>query len=267
LYSAPNLLPGNYEVTASATGFGTEVRSGIRLTVGAQQVLNIAMQVGQTTQQIQVTGAAPTVELASSTINSVVSSNTIVDLPLNGRDWTLLAALQPGVSAVTTQRPNAASGPKGNRGYGQEMSISGTRPQLNNYRLDGISIVDYAGGSPGSALGVALGTDAVEEFSVSTSNQSAEYGRTSGGVINAITRSGTNQIHGDAYWFLRDEGLDARNFFDTSLPRFIATNLALRWEVPSRRIRPSFLWITRDCVRLLALPTLILYPRRMRAMA
>jgi hypothetical protein len=221
LYSAPNLLPGNYEVTASATGFRTEVRSGISLTVGAQQVLNIALQVGQTTQQIQVEGAAPAVELASSTINAVVSSNTIVDLPLNGRDWTLLAALQPGVSAVTTQRPNNASGPKGNRGYGQEMSISGTRPQLNNYRLDGISIVDYAGGSPGSALGVALGTDAVEEFSVSTSNQSAEYGRTSGGVINAITRSGTNQIHGDAYWFLRDEGLDARNFFDSNnLPPF-----------------------------------------------
>ena len=220
LYSAPNLLPGEYELTISATGFKTEIRSGINLTVGAQQVLNITLQVGDTAQQIQVTGAAPVVELASSTINAVVSSDTIVDLPLNGRDWTLLAALQPGVSAVTTQRPNAASGPKGNRGYGQEMSISGTRPQLNNYRLDGISIVDYAGGSPGSALGVALGTDAVEEFSVSTSNQSAEYGRTSGGVINAITRSGTNHIHGDAYWFLRDEGLDARNFFDTSLPPF-----------------------------------------------
>jgi Carboxypeptidase regulatory-like domain len=84
LYSAPNLLPGNYDVTASATGFRTEVRSGISLTVGAQQVLNIALQVGQTTQEIQVEGAAPTVELASSTINAVVNSNTIVDLLLNG---------------------------------------------------------------------------------------------------------------------------------------------------------------------------------------
>src|ERR1700730_5821352 len=221
LYSAPNLLPGNYDVTASATGFRTEVRSGITLTVGAQQVLNFALQVGQPTQEIKVQGAAPTVELASSTINAVVSSNTIVDLPLNGRDWTLLAALQPGVSAVTTQRPNNASGPKGNRGYGQEMSISGTRPQLNNYRLDGISIVDYAGGSPGSALGVALGADAVEEFSVSTSNQSAEYGRTSGGVVNAITRSGTNAFHGSVYEFLRNSALDARNFFDPAkIPPF-----------------------------------------------
>jgi hypothetical protein len=102
LYSAPNLLPGEYELTISATGFKTEIRSGINLTVGAQQVLNITLQVGDTAQQIQVTGAAPVVELASSTINAVVSSDTIVDLPLNGRDWTLLAALQPGVSAVTT---------------------------------------------------------------------------------------------------------------------------------------------------------------------
>ena len=219
-YSTPNQIPGPYQVTIRAEGFQTVIRSGIELTVGAHQVLDVSMRVGQMTQEIQVAGDVPTVELSSSTINAVVSSNTIVDLPLNGRDWTLLAALQPGVSAVTTQRPNAASGPKGNRGYGQEMSISGTRPQLNNYRLDGISIVDYAGGSPGSALGVALGTDAVEEFSVSTSNQSAEYGRTAGGVINAITRSGTNHIHGDAYWFIRDEGFDARNTFDTSLPPF-----------------------------------------------
>jgi Carboxypeptidase regulatory-like domain/TonB-dependent Receptor Plug Domain len=219
-YAAPNLIPGPYQVTIRAEGFQTVIRSGIELTVGARQVLDVSLHVGQVTQEIQVAAEAPTVELSSSTINDVVKSSTIVELPLNGRDWTSLAALQPGVSAVTTQRPNSSSGPKGNRGYGQEMSISGTRPQLNNYRLDGISIVDYAGGSPGSALGAALGTDAVEEFSVSTSNQSAEYGRTAGGVINAITRSGTNRIHGNAYWFLRDEGLDARNAFDTSLPPF-----------------------------------------------
>src|SRR6202035_3418518 len=106
------------------------------------------------------------------------------------------------------------------RGYGQEMTISGTRPQLINNRLDGTSVVDYAGGSPGSVLGVALGVDAIAEFSVLTSNASAEYGRTSGGVINAITRSGTNAIHGSAFWFLRDEGLDARNYFDGTIPPF-----------------------------------------------
>lgn len=103
LYTAPNLLPGTYEVTVTASGFKTEVRSGVTLTVGAQQVLNLTLQVGQTTQQVQVTGAAPAVQLATSTIGAVVSSNTIVELPLNGRDWTQLATLQPGVNVVPTQ--------------------------------------------------------------------------------------------------------------------------------------------------------------------
>jgi hypothetical protein len=94
------------------------------------------------------------------------------------------------------------------------LTISGARPQQNNYRLDGISLNDYANGAPGSVLGGSLGVDAIQEFSVLTSNYSAEYGKTSGGVVNAITRSGTNQVHGSAYEFLRNNKLDARNFFD-----------------------------------------------------
>ena len=220
-YTAPNLIAGTYEMSASAPGFTTEVRSGIALTVGAQQLLNFTLQVGQVAQQIKVTGQPPAVELVSSTVGGLVDPTTIVELPLNGRDWTLLAALQPGVSTNLEQRPNSQTGIRGNRGFGQQLSISGTRPQLNNYRLDGISIVDYSGGSPGSVVGVALGVDAIAEFSVLTSNYDAEYGRTSGGVINAITKSGTNQIHGDAYWFIRDEDFDARNFFDrTSIAPF-----------------------------------------------
>jgi len=219
VYAAPNLLPGDYEVTVSAKGFGTEVRSGVNLTVGAHRLLNISLQVGQTAQRIDVTGAEATVELASSAVDGVVGASTIEELPLNGRDWTSLAVLQPGVNKVLTQQPNVGNS-LGGRGYGQELAISGTRPQLNNYRIDGISVVDYAGGSPGSALGVALGVDAIAEFSVVTSNSSAEYGRSSGGVVNAITRSGTNKIHGSAFWFLRDEGLDARNYFDRTIPPF-----------------------------------------------
>jgi Carboxypeptidase regulatory-like domain/TonB dependent receptor-like, beta-barrel len=217
-YTVPNLVPGSYDVTVTAAGFSTQVRSGIALTVGAQQSLNVVLAVGQATEKVEVTGAAPAVQLASSTLSAVVTSNTVVELPLNGRDWTQLAALQAGVSALPNQVPVSQS--RSNRGYGQQMSISGTRPQLNNYRLDGISIVDYAGGPPGSLLGVSLGVDAVGEFSVLTSNYSAEYGRTAGGVVNAITRSGTNQLHGDAYWFLRDEDFDARNFFDSTIPPF-----------------------------------------------
>jgi Carboxypeptidase regulatory-like domain/TonB dependent receptor/TonB-dependent Receptor Plug Domain len=214
LYSAPNLLPGPYEVTASSPGFSAVVRTGIVLTVGDQQLLNFTLQVGQVAQKVEVTGDLSSVQMESSTISNLVNAQTVVDLPLNGRDWTQLAALQPGVVAITTQQPLGGSSSRSSRGNGAQMSISGTRPQLNNYRLDGISIIDFAGGSPGSALGIALGVDAIAEFSVLTSNSTAEYGRTSGGVINAITKSGTNQFHGDAYEFLRNGVLDARNYFD-----------------------------------------------------
>src|SRR6202035_539027 len=187
-YSAPNLLPGNYEITTVAPGFSSAVRTGITVTVGAQQVLNLTLQVGQVTEKVQVTGEAPTVQLATSSISAVVNSTTVRELPLNGRSWTDLAALQPGVVSIQTQ-PTFATGPdRGDRGFGAQITVAGARPQENNYRLDGISISDYANGAPGSVLGGGLGVDAIQEFSVLTSNYSAEYGRTSGGVVNAITR-------------------------------------------------------------------------------
>lgn len=214
-YTAPNLLPGTYEVSASASGFSTMVQSGVTLTVGAQQVLNITLQVGQMSQTVSVTTEAVSVDLVSSSVGGEVNETTVRELPLNGRDWTQLASLEPGVNAVPTQVAAGANANRGNRGFGNQLTISGTRPQHNNYRLDGISVVDYAGGAPGSVVGVALGVDAISEFSVLTSNYSAEYGRTSGGVINAITRSGTDSFHGGLYEFLRNSSLDAKNYFDS----------------------------------------------------
>src|SRR6202048_3345429 len=220
-YTAPNLLPGGYEITVTATGFATIVQKGITLTVGATPVLNLSMRVGRVNERVEVSTAPPNVELASSTISGNIDSTTVRELPLNGRDWTTLATLQAGVDSVPVQQPNQGTAPKGNRGYGNQMTISGTRPQQNNYRLDGISINDYSNGAPGSVAGLNLGVDAISEFSVLTSNYSAEYGRTSGGVINAITKSGTNQFHGGIFEFLRNSALDARNFFDgTSVPPF-----------------------------------------------
>jgi len=213
-YSAPNLLPGNYELTLSAPGFKTEVRSGIALTVGAAAVLDLTLQVGRTIETILVTGEAPAVQLSTSDISAVVNATTVRELPLNGRSWTDLATLQPGVNAIQTQPTFAAGTDRGNRGFGQQLTISGARPQQNNYRLDGVSLNDYSNGAPGSVLGGSLGVDAIQEFSVLTSNYSAEYGKTSGGVVNAITRSGTNRFHGSVYEFLRNSALDARNFFD-----------------------------------------------------
>src|SRR5258706_717053 len=191
LYTAPNLLPATYEVRVTAPGFSTQVQKGVTLTVGAQQALDIKMQVGQVRQTVQVTAEAPTVELTSSTLSAVVNATTVRELPLNGRSWTDLATLQPGVSAIQTQPSFALGGDRGNRGFGSQLSISGARPQENNYRLDGISLNDYGNGAPGSVLGGNMGVDAIQEFSVLTSNYSAEYGKTSGGVVNAISRSGT----------------------------------------------------------------------------
>ncbi|HEV2387038.1 MAG TPA: TonB-dependent receptor [Candidatus Acidoferrales bacterium] len=216
LYAAPNLTPGHYRISVSAPGFAQAEVSDQTLAVGAQLEVNFRLQLGNVSQTVQVNAAAPAIELASSTLSQQVNSRTVVELPLNGRDWTSLATLQPGVANVFTQPAVNISNQRANRGNGVQLTISGNRPQQNNYRVDGISINDYSNGTPGSVLGGTLGVDAVEEFSVITSNAPAEYGRSSGGIINAVTRSGSNAFHGDAYEFLRNSAFDARSPFDAT---------------------------------------------------
>jgi hypothetical protein len=213
-FNMPNLLPGEYKVTISAQGFSTKATS-LTLTVGAKQVLNLSLAVGQTQQVVQVTEQAPTIQLATSTISGNVEGSEVRELPLNGRDWGALATLQPGVVSVRTQEAVSQVGSHA-RGLGMQLSIGGNRPQQNTYRLNGVIINDYSNAGPGSVLGKNLGVDAIQEFSVLTSNYTAEYGFTSGGVINAITRSGTNQFHGSAYEFIRNSALDAADFFENA---------------------------------------------------
>jgi hypothetical protein len=213
-YSAPDLSPGSYEVTASAQGFATVTLKGITLNVGGNQVLDIPLKVGSSTQQVEVDERAPILQLASSEVADVVDSQTVRELPLNGRSWTDLAALQPGVVRLESSFNYASGFDRGLKGFGTQFSISGGRPVQNNYRIDGLSVNDYANGGPSNVIGGALGVDAIQEFSVITSNYTAQYGRTSGGVVNAITKSGTNSLHGSAYEFIRNSALDARNYFD-----------------------------------------------------
>jgi len=215
-YSAPNLSPGNYDVTVSAKGFKTTVRTGIDLTVGSEQSLNVPLEVGQVTQRVTVSGAPPSVQLTSPTMSGYVSQATVRQLPLNGRDWTALATLQPGVIAGRAQASTASTANRGNRGFGNQLSDDGHRPNENTYQIDGIVINDYSNGAPGSVEGVNLGVDAIREFSVMTSNFDASAGRTSGAVINAVTKSGTNQFHGDAYIFFRDKIFDATPYFGSA---------------------------------------------------
>ena len=213
-YDAPNLLAGDYRVTVSATGFSTQEKTGITLNVGAERTLELTMQIGTVLSKLLVSSEAPLVDLVRSDIGATVNGITVRELPLNGRSWTDLAALQPGVDTIHTQPAFSNGSQRGTRGFGQEMTISGARPQQNNYRLDGISINDYSNGGPGSVLGGNIGVDAIQEFSVLTTNYAAEYGKTSGGVVNAITRSGTNEFHGSVYEFLRNSSLDAANYFE-----------------------------------------------------
>ena len=212
-YTAPNLVSGEYEVTVSAVGFETQV-AHLTMAIGAEQELNFALRIGSTGESVEVAGPVSEIGMATSALGAVVNPKTLEELPLNGRSWTDLAALEPGVVPIEAQPSYTAGNGRGNRGFGAQLAISGARPQQNNYRIDGVSINDYSNGGPGSVLGGNLGVDAIQEFSILTGAYSATYGKASGGVINATTRSGTNEFHGSAYEFIRNSVLDARNFFD-----------------------------------------------------
>jgi hypothetical protein len=220
-YSVPNLLPGSYDITFSAQGFSQTIQKGVVLTVGAEQALNANLKPGQVKEIVEVTSLLPDIQTTTSAVSSTVDSKTVRDLPLNGRDWASLATLEPGVVAVPNQATTSFNANKGNRGFGNQLTDSGHRPNENNYRLNGISINDYSNAAPGGPTGLNLGVDAIQEFSVITSGYTAEYGRTSGAIINAITKSGTNRFHGTGFAFDRDKIFDARNFFDGSqIPPF-----------------------------------------------
>src|SRR5712671_4808409 len=211
-YRITSIPAGAYEVSVTAPGFKTEVRSGLAVTVGADVTVNFSMTVGALTEKVEVTAEAAQVDTSSSAMGGFVNSTTIRELPLNGRDWLQLALLQPG--ALSNSGTYQADASRTQRGNGLQISISGGRMTDNVFRIDGLVVNDYANSGPGSSLHVNMGVDAIREFSVLTNNYSAEFGRGASGVINAITKSGTNGFHGSAYYFHRNSALDARNFFD-----------------------------------------------------
>ena len=207
-YLAPILPPGEYELRASLQGFRTVDRRGINLVVGQVAVVNLALSVGAVQENLTVTASAPRIQLTTGSVSGVVGEKEIRDLPLNGRSFQQLALLQPGVQAALAAGNDVVGGrtPK--------ISINGARPEHNSFLLDGTDINNVYNKTPGSAAGVLLGVDAVLEFQVLTNAYSAEFGRSAGGVINAVTKSGTNAVHGSVFEFHRNSALDARNFFD-----------------------------------------------------
>src|SRR5580658_1294937 len=238
-YVAPNLPPAEYEITASRSELANRT-THVTLTVGAEQELNFALQLGAVNQSIEVEEPNG-VDHVSATLGEVVNQRAIQELPLNGRSWTDLAELDPGVAPVEAMVSYTTGPNRANRGYGTQIAVSGGRPQQNNYLLDGISINDYSNGGPGSVLGGNLGVDAIQEFSILSANYPAMYGKASGGVISGITRSGTNESHGAAYEFIRNSALDARNFFDgKSPPAFRRNQFGADEGGPIRRERTFF---------------------------
>jgi len=216
-YTIADLPIGNYEAQASVQGFQTTVRRGITLTVGAQAIVDFSLSVGQGQETVTVEADVSQIDTVSAAVSSYVSLKQINDLPLNGRNFTDLVALIPGV-ATGSQIGNGGQ----NLLYGveQNFSVSGARAEGQAYLLDSTNIQGFWNhGSGSGVMGTTLGIEAIAEFSVLTNTYSAQFGG-NGAVVNAVSKSGTNELHGSAYEFLRNSALDARNFFDTVKPSF-----------------------------------------------
>jgi Carboxypeptidase regulatory-like domain len=202
LYTVPNLLPGFYTVAAAATGFKSLVNQHVELTTGYTQKVDFKLEVGQATQEVTVESQAPLVSTEEVGMSNLVTARQVQNLPLNGRNVFQLIQLAPG--AVNTT--NLITEP-GNRGF--TTVVNGARVNMNGYEVDGISDKGLSGGS-----NTQPAVDSVQEFRVDTENISAEYGGTVGAFTQISTKSGTNNFHGDAYEFLRNNSLDARNFYE-----------------------------------------------------
>src|SRR5258708_2243326 len=219
-YQILSVPAADYVVDATLSGFRT-ARSRVSVTVGATAIANFELSVGGLTENVTVTSDAPQVNTADASLGGLVGEREVRELPLNGRDWLQLATLEAGVSAGIGQQSSASfSNSRAARGNGLALTISGNRPTGNVFLVDGLVVNDFANASPGSGLNVNLGVEAVREFRVLTNEYTAEYGRSTGGVVTAIFKSGTNHFHGNAFEFLRNSAFDSRNFFDAEKPPF-----------------------------------------------
>src|SRR5712692_6606152 len=206
-YVVTPLSIGRYSVTVEASGFKKSVRTDITVNVQDRVRVDAALEVGAVTDTVEVAAAEPLLETDTSYLGKVVESKRIVDLPLNGRYFSRLAVLTAG----TAPTPAGARDEK-TAGF----SSNGVRPYQNNYLLDGVDNNSFSEDMVNQAsYVVGPPPDAIAEFKVQTNSMSAEFGRSGGAVLNVTVKSGTNQLHGTAYEFLRNSALDAKNFFDS----------------------------------------------------
>ena len=228
---------GPYAIRAELSGFRPLVHKGVHLTVGETADVDLTMELGSFDQEITVVARTSLVNTRSSELSYLVSEESIRELPLNGRNYTDLALLQPGVIAF----PHRSGGSI--VAHGLAMSVNGQDPRSNVYLLDGTPQNDFTNGPAGSAAGTALGVETIREVRVEANAYSAEFGRNSGGQFNALTKSGTNEYHGSLYHFHRNDNLDARNFFDLdpgTKPEFKRNQFGASLGGPLRRDRTFF---------------------------
>lgn len=197
-FIASELAPGQYEVRVEVLGFAPDVRGGIDLTVGREAIVDFKLKVGGLKEQVTIQDA-PLVETTTSSIAYLVNRKQIEELPLNGRDVLQLATLQNGVVSTASNSDAQAEVGAGTT----RLSVNGARLDFNAYFLDGTETSDAFGNSPGGLGGGFLGVDALREFQVLTSNYSAKYGQGGGAIFNAITKSGTNDLYGTAFFGLK----------------------------------------------------------------
>ena len=203
-YEMPNLQAGQYEVSATLAGFQMSVRTGIALTIGRTAVVDHTLQVGEVTQTVTVTGEVSLVETTTATVSQLVDERKVADLPLRDRDLTQLVFLQPGVIKSTSGRGDFS-------GMGDKITVAGARGTQNLFLLDGVNNADLSN-NPQGASGSYTGAETVKEFQIITNNYSAEYQSAAGAIISAVTKSGTNALHGSAFGTLRNDNLDANSW-------------------------------------------------------
>ena len=203
-YRFPELAVGHYEMKAEAAGFRTENRTGLTLEITQQGVINFALQVGSTTQQVTVSSEIPMVNTQDSTLGATVNEQSMAELPLNGRNYIDLALYQPGVNQDKNQRNSS----------GTTFSVNGAPVRSNNFTLDGAILQTSNGRSPVAGdSGDALGLDGIKEYRIVTGTFQAEYGLAMGSQMVAVSKGGTNQFHGDVFEYFRNSALDANDFF------------------------------------------------------
>ena len=211
-YLLTQLAPGVYNLSAEATGFRKTVENNVRLEVSQRARLDFKMQLGQVSETVEVQGAAPLLESQSSTLGNVVSERLVADIPLNGRNFVTLATMTPGVNGTgfSTGGTIMSGTRPDDRRPGSELFSNGNREGDNNFLYDGIDNNERL------TISIVLrpAVEAVREFKVQTSLYAADVGRNSGAVVDVVTKSGTNQLHGSVFEFLRNSDMDARSFFN-----------------------------------------------------